>query len=85
MSSRVEYVPLPPPAQSESLPVYIQNELIRISQAVGELSETTLPELNEEPLRPRNGQLAYADGTNWNPGSGRGLYFRKGAIWLFII
>ena len=26
------------------------------------------------PARPQDGQLAYADGSSWNPGSGRGVY-----------
>lgn len=30
-----------------------------------------------EPLRPRAGVVAYADGVTWNPGSGEGLYVYK--------
>lgn len=26
------------------------------------------------PAKPQDGQLAYADGVDWNPGSGRGVY-----------
>lgn len=35
------------------------------------------------PKKPRKGQVVYADGTNWNPGSGEGLYVYKSG-WTFI-
>lgn len=46
-----------------------------------------LPELNaqagkQEPSPVVEGMLAYADGTNWNPGSGRGFYKYIGS-WQF--
>jgi hypothetical protein len=32
----------------------------------------------------RNGMLAYADGTNWNPGSGKGFYRYDTDAWVYI-
>lgn len=29
---------------------------------------------NTEPDKPRDGELYFADGSNWDPGNGRGLY-----------
>ena len=37
--------------------------------------------LHAEPARPRDGMLVYADGTDWDPGAGGGLYFRHGGAW----
>ncbi len=34
----------------------------------------SLSELNVEPVKPVDYKLYFADGTNWNPGSGRGVY-----------
>lgn len=34
-----------------------------------------------EPFRPREGQLVFADGTDWNPGGGAGYYERVGGAW----
>jgi hypothetical protein len=34
-----------------------------------------------EPSNPQEGLLAYADGTDWNPGSGAGYYRRNGPVW----
>jgi hypothetical protein len=36
------------------------------------------------PNDPAKGQLAYADGAAWNPGSGEGLYRYTGSAWHFI-
>jgi hypothetical protein len=42
--------------------------------------------LHAEPDRVRAGLFCLADGTDWNPGSGAGLYRRNEAnnAWVFI-
>jgi hypothetical protein len=42
--------------------------------------------LHAAPVRIRAGMLVIADGTDWNPGSGAGLYRRNAAnaAWVFI-
>jgi len=40
-----------------------------------------LDEWNTEPAGAIDGMTVFADGTNWNPGSGRGLYRFNGASW----
>lgn len=42
----------------------------------------TLPPLGAEPSSPAKGWVAYADGTNWNPGQGEGVYFYDGSEWV---
>lgn len=37
--------------------------------------------LAAEPARYVEGSVAFANGTNWNPGSGAGLYERRGGAW----
>ena len=34
-----------------------------------------------EPPRPREGDLVFADGTEWDPGAGAGYYERTGGTW----
>lgn len=62
---------------------YLSNELQRLA---GELENGVdavfLPELNVEPGKPRNGQITFADGTNFAPGRGQGFYGRFGDIWF---
>jgi hypothetical protein len=37
-----------------------------------------------EPDKPRAGLIVYADGTDWDPGSGAGLYYYNGSAWVLI-
>ena len=39
---------------------------------------------SSEPNSPNDGMIAYADGVNWNPGSGSGLYMRDSGSWHFL-
>jgi hypothetical protein len=40
-----------------------------------------LKELHAPPVRLKLGMIALADGTDWNPGSGAGVYAYYGAAW----
>lgn len=37
---------------------------------------------NVAPSKPRTGDVVYADGTNWNPGKGEGVYVYNGSEWV---
>ena len=41
-------------------------------------------ETHVEPARYENGDMYLADGTDWNPGSGAGLYIRLAGAWVKI-
>src|ERR1700740_1475367 len=59
---------------------YVDGELAAIASAM------QAPDPNVmfvAPPKPRQGQIAYADGTHWNPGSGQGLYTFDGSNWVF--
>ena len=34
------------------------------------------------PTKPREGWVAYANGTNWNPGAGAGVYEYRAGAWV---
>ena len=61
----------------DELNSYLQDLEYRIEEAfrVGDFSSINLNALNVAPDKPRNGDLVHADGSNWNPGSGEGVYF----------
>lgn len=40
--------------------------------------------LNVQPTRPREGMVTGADGTNWNPGSGKGVYAYYSGAWHLL-
>ena len=66
--------PNPAPVEVDNLPDYLFNELNRAGDVIFNLDTFRLEETNREPTKPRDGDIRYADGTNWNPGSGRGIY-----------
>lgn len=43
-----------------------------------------LEQLNAAPAKTFDGMVVYADGTNWNPGSGKGVYAYYGAAWHYL-
>lgn len=43
-----------------------------------------LEQLNAAPDKPQNGMIVWADGTNWNPGSGEGIYGYHGSTWNLL-
>lgn len=40
------------------------------------------PEATSPPSNPQNGDIIYADGTNWDPGSGEGFYGHEAGSWV---
>lgn len=73
------------PDKPENLPAFLLAELQRLQEILSaQQSVMWLRELHVEPKKPRNGMVVYAEGVDWNPGSGRGLYYRKDDAWVFI-
>ena len=63
------------PSEAEDIPAYLQTELDRISAIISNLADGHFDVSNVAPSKPRAGDIRYADGTNWNPGStGEGVY-----------
>ena len=64
---------------------WIINELVRVANAfTTESQTTTIPVLTAAPAKPQIGQIVFADGSNWNPNSGRGLYYYDTGGWVHI-
>ncbi len=78
-----QYVPEPLLGE-ENLVEYIQRELQRISEAFEGVKAVELDEIHTAPLRPRNGLIILADGTNFDPGSGAGFYGYSNGAWAFL-
>jgi len=66
--------PNPAPVNPEDLPDYLFSELNRLGDILFNLDTFRLEPTNVAPTKPRDGDIRYADGTNWNPGSGQGIY-----------
>jgi hypothetical protein len=70
-----------PEGDLEGFKNWSERELNQIARAFKEFSMPIFAQLNNEPSRPRNGMTVYADGTNWNPGAGEGVYTYYAAAW----
>ena len=71
----------PVPREAEEVPAYLERLLPELQAALVALRAGSLEELNEEPERLYTGLVALADGTNWNPGAGQGVYCYYNSGW----
>lgn len=79
------YDSTPAPTDSlESLARHVDQELLRVSAALQSMVTpyVQLAVLYVAPAKPREGLVVFADGTTWNPGSGRGVYVYSGSAWV---
>lgn len=80
------YQPKPPPANPDvgSLASHIDDMAHSIAQAQHDAMDSVrFSVLHVAPKRPRAGDVAYADGSDWNPGNGAGLYV-YGTAWTKV-
>ena len=62
---------------------WLDEEHLAIALALNNLGEGYEVSHNP-PVRLRVGMVRYADGTDWNPGSGEGLYVYKSTGWVLL-
>jgi hypothetical protein len=62
------------------------DEFQSIRAAIDGLYEGRMEVFHQEPDKPEDGVIIYADGTDWNPGHGRGYYWYDGVLqsWRFM-
>jgi len=78
-----KYLPAIPPRQAApELQRYLDEELHNISERLNDNTVLMLETLASEPAKPENGMIVYADGTDWNPGSGEGFYGYQAGSWV---
>lgn len=72
-----------PVTADEAMPHY--NEAFRqLYAAVREIQDSLFLATHVVPARPKEGMIRLADGTDWNPGSGMGLYQYRSGVWMFL-
>lgn len=77
------YSPSTPPGNVAELPAWLQQELLRIKQAMdGAQPFVRLQVTHVAPARVTDGDMYEADGTDWNPGAGAGTYIRRAGAWV---
>lgn len=75
------YNPSPFSGKLDDLPIYIEQELRNISAVFSAALARNLETLYVEPPKPREGMVCVADGTEWNPGAGAGVYAYYSGSW----
>ena len=79
MAEAPKYSPNPVPSDPEDLPRYIFEEFLKLQGALEENPTTFIEVKNVTPSRKKQGDIVYADGTNFDPGGGEGIYFVNAA------
>jgi len=81
----VQYVPTGfPPSDPDDFRQWAFQELktmARLLNGAPNFNKLILAELNEAPSKVITGMTCLADGTNWDPGSGQGVYTYYNSAW----
>jgi hypothetical protein len=64
-----------------SLLGWLRREFASVARGLLTLQPDLIP-LAAPPERPTEGMLRYANGTDWDPGSGKGVYVFDGTTWV---
>lgn len=79
----VSYQPNHVPDDPSAIPLFLKEELAYISAQIRLLALGHIDVEFKEPSKPRRGDIRYADGIQWNPGGGEGIYFfNSGGVWV---
>jgi len=78
-------IPAPPSTDVPDLLNWADQEFNAIEKAQYEQTVVDLRQVSREPVRPREGMIIVADGTNWNPGSGEGPYIYQNGVWRLLL
>ena len=76
----MSYDPGVTPKDPAQLISFLNIELLKIRDSINSVNYYPLSIRNAAPNKPRTGLYA-ADGVNWNPGAGAGVYFYNGSTY----
>ena len=82
--SSVGYTPNLPPEDAAEMRRFVFEEFQRVAGAIQALAAGHIDVSYAAPTKPRKGDIRYADGTSWNPGSGAGIYYYNGSAWALL-
>lgn len=80
--ARSAYEPLQPP-DSSAVSLWAAREFQRLAEVLnGGVPRLVLTPQHVAPSKPREGMTVNADGADWDPGGGAGLYQYLAAAWV---
>ena len=80
---KTRYIPTPAPANAGAVRDWVSGEFERVLNGIeSPFTHISLDALAVEPERkPAGALIVFADGTNWDPGSGAGIYAYYNGAW----
>jgi len=71
------------PSDASDMPKYLTDTFVQVKAVLDLLRDGHLDVTYVAPTKPSQGDIRYADGTSWNPGSGEGIYyFNSAGSWI---
>jgi hypothetical protein len=83
-SASIAYSPGKVPDNVPDLQRFLTLQLSQIAAVIRLLAAGHIDVTYVAPAKPRDGDIRYADGTKWNPGSGSGVYRYDGTAWHYL-
>lgn len=88
--SETRWSPNPSPAGDENLSDYLFHELNRLSDVLFNIDVMRLDKTYKDPQniggtdkgKPRDGDIRYSDGSDWDAGQGKNIYWYDGSQWI---
>lgn len=72
------------PLDPENIPSFLIDFVQRVDDFMQDFNASFYSKTHVEPIRPQDLDIAYADGSDWNPGSGAGLYQFRSDVWTAL-
>lgn len=63
-------------------PKDLEDAVMNLQRSVVEIQQSLFTAIHVVPVKPVEGMIRLADGTDWDPGSGKGLYQFLGGVWV---
>lgn len=77
-----QYIPSNVPFDRDALIPWLAQEFANIRRALTQADQyLLLSDLNKEPEKIADGMIVLADGANWDPGLGQGVYCYYNGAW----
>jgi hypothetical protein len=70
------------PAETREALRYLDDRVRLLVSQLDEIRASLFTVSYTAPDKPREGMIRFADGTTWDPGSGRGLYQYVSSAWV---
>lgn len=81
MAKKYKPASIPSFSTIEELTNFLNIELRRFSEIFNANTENPYDVKHEDYDKHEDGMIIYADGTNFDPGAGKGLYIRNDGTW----